>query len=243
MISFKTNIISIYGDKGKAWLDALPKLVEEISSKWRLSDLQPVNNLSYNYVLSGFQGTQPIILKLGLDLEGFHREAATLRAFAGFGAMKVLDEHAGALLLERAVPGTSLKNHRDPSVLQIACQVAQKLHQAPRPEGSFPYIRDWLKALDHGPEFIATRTTEDVRHQIAAYLEKARHLRDKLLENSSEPVLLHGDLHPDNILQNGDDWVVIDPKGVIGPPIHEDGLSSWILKRTLNLWPTFLPLI
>ena len=33
--------------------------------------------------------------------------------------------------------------------------------------------------------------------------------------------MLHGDLHHDNILQNGDDWVVIDPKGVIGEPAYE----------------------
>ena len=38
---------------------------------------------------------------------------------------------------------------------------------------------------------------------------------------SSKPVLLHGDLHHDNILQNGDGWVVIDPKGVIGEPAYE----------------------
>ena len=34
-------------------------------------------------------------------------------------------------------------------------------------------------------------------------------------------VLLHGDLHHDNILQNGNDWLVIDPKGVIGEPEYE----------------------
>src|SRR5439155_2704170 len=66
----------------------------------------------------------------------------------------------------------------------------------------------------------SARTTEDIRDRIAVYLEKARYFRDNLLENSV-PVLLHGDLHPENILQNGKDWVVIDPKGVIGPPIHE----------------------
>ena len=34
-------------------------------------------------------------------------------------------------------------------------------------------------------------------------------------------VLLHGDLHKDNILSNGKDWLIIDPKGVIGSPINE----------------------
>lgn len=71
MKTFEANIISIYGNKEKAWFEALPKLVEEITTNWGLSDLQVINNLSYNYVLSGFQGTQPIILKLVLMRKGF----------------------------------------------------------------------------------------------------------------------------------------------------------------------------
>ena len=67
MNQLESNIINIYGERGKAWLVDLPILVKQIASKHHLTDLQPVNNLSYNYVLSGFQGTQPIILKLGLD--------------------------------------------------------------------------------------------------------------------------------------------------------------------------------
>jgi streptomycin 6-kinase len=64
------------------------------------------------------------------------------------------------------------------------------------------------------------------------YLQKARYLRDQLLQSSEQDALLHGDLHHDNILQNGDDksrrssksedgWVVIDPKGVIGERAYE----------------------
>jgi streptomycin 6-kinase len=34
--------------------------------------------------------------------------------------------------------------------------------------------------------------------------------------------LLHGDLHHDNILQNGKDWLVIDSKGVIGESAYEE---------------------
>lgn len=57
MKTFKTNFISIYGDKGRAWLAAFLKLVEEILPQWKLPTLQPVSNLSYNYVRSGFQDT------------------------------------------------------------------------------------------------------------------------------------------------------------------------------------------
>ena len=54
-----------------------------------------------------------------------------------------------------------------------------------------------------------------------ASLKKARKLRDQLLKTAEPAVLLHGDLHHDNILQNGYDWLVIDPKGVIGEPVYE----------------------
>jgi streptomycin 6-kinase len=67
MHTFQSNISNIYGEKGKAWLDELPRLITAISSKHGLRDLKAVTNLTYNYVLSGFQGDNPIILKLGLD--------------------------------------------------------------------------------------------------------------------------------------------------------------------------------
>ncbi len=72
-----------------------------------------------------------------------------------------------------------------------------------------PYIKDQLKALDK--EWDLPKT----------YLQKARKLRDELLQNSEPQILLHGDLHHENILQNGKQWLVIDPKGVIGYPINE----------------------
>jgi streptomycin 6-kinase len=63
-------------------------------------------------------------------------------------------------------------------------------------------------------------------------LNKAKHLREDLLKSTTKEVLLHGDLHHDNILKNGDSksrrssksedgWLVIDPKGFIGDPAFE----------------------
>lgn len=195
MTTFHSNIISIYREKGKAWLNELPELVRAISSKLGLHDLKAVTNLTYNYVLSGFQGEKPIILKLGLDSEGLAREAFTLKRFAGRGAVKVLIEDNGMLLLERAVPGASLKRYfpdREQESIEIACGVIKKLHKARIPEHHyFPHIQDWLAALDKDcliPD---------------GYLQKARKLRDQLLQTSEADVLLYGDLHHDNILQNG----------------------------------------
>jgi len=213
VVTFQSNIINIYGEGGKAWLNALPELVSAISSKLDLRDLKEVTNLTYTYMLSGFQGDNPIIVKLGLDNEALAREAFALKCFSGCGAVKVLAEDNGMLLLERAVPGTSLKCYfpdREQESIEIACRVVKKLHQANIPSvHNFPHIKNWLTALDKDWS-IADE-----------HLQKARKLRDQLLQTSETDVLLHGDLHHDNILQNGEDWLAIDPKGVIGEPAYE----------------------
>jgi len=105
MTAFESNIINIYGEKGRRWLEHLPNLVTQLANTYGLSNLKPVEALSYNYVLTGFQGSKAVILKLGLDIDGFKREAAALMAFEGSGVVEVLSEKTGLLLVECAVPG------------------------------------------------------------------------------------------------------------------------------------------
>jgi streptomycin 6-kinase len=54
-------------------------------------------------------------------------------------------------------------------------------------------------------------------------------VKDFFAENHS-PVLMHGDFHHYNILSSERGWLVIDPKGVIGPAGYEVGpfmLNPW----------------
>lgn len=202
---FECNIIGVYGEKGRAWLAQLPSQLSHYKHLWGLSQLNHVENITYNYVLKGFQGKNPIILKISLDDKALDREANALEAFKGYGAVAILDRDKHALLLQRAVPGMSLKSN-----VAVACDVAKKLHRASFKESDFPHIEDWLDTLDKHWNIPAQ------------HLVKARQLKRELLANNrTQPVLLHGDLHQDNILSNGTDWLVIDPKGVIGFPINE----------------------
>ena len=214
MSTFENNIINIYREGGKEWLKGLPEQVRQLELLWGLSSLAPLENLTYNYVLSGLQGDIPIILKLGPNASDLGREANALDAFKSFGGVSVLDRQDNALLLQRALPGQPLKGYPLKNGIKnigIACQVVKKLHQAPLPkDGNFPHIQDWLSTLDKDWGFPGN------------YLQEARTLKKQLLHTSTElTVLLHGDLHQDNILAHGDDWLVIDPKGVIGFPINE----------------------
>jgi streptomycin 6-kinase len=212
---FSENIIKMYGAKGKSWLDELPKIVEWLGVLWNLHDLKVHENLSYNYVVEGLQNKQAIILKIGLDTTSVKNEIAALTAFQGHGVVNLLntDLDQNALLLERAIPGHTLKNlfpHDDARATNIACNMIDLLHKAPIPRKyDFPILTEQLKILDQDWELPKQ------------YLLKARTLKNTLLKSASLPVLLHGDLHYDNILSHNDDWIIIDPKGVIGDPIFD----------------------
>lgn len=217
-MTFEKNIISLYGQAGQEWLDNLPNLVEQLSINWNLSNLKIVNNLSYNYVLSGFQKNTPIILKLFFDKVALEKEASALKYFDGHGCVKLLykDVNLGALLLEQIVPGTSLKSlfpTDDQKAIEITCKVIKDLQNAvPKNLDGFKNISEWLSILDQD---------WDIPKE---YLEKARSLSEKLLATTKNQILLHADLHHENILLNEQgSWLAIDPKGVVGDPVFEVG--------------------
>ena len=233
--TFKNNIINIYGDEGRKWITDLPRMVNDIALCWNLSNLNPVKNLSYNYVLSGFQERRPIVLKLSLDTKALNKEATALKAFKGYGAVDIIDQTDGALLLECATPGSSLKHlfpNRETEAIVIACEAIEKLHGVPIiNQNGFSTINDWLTALDKPCE------------QLGQSLIKARTLRNELLNTMDAPILLHGDLHHDNILAHDNNWKVIDPKGVIGELSYEVGCFIRNPLDTLPNHPDSLKII
>ena len=62
--NLKQNIIKIYGAEGRQWLDSLPDITAKIANEHNLYELTPVKNMTFNYVASGYQNDNPIILKI-----------------------------------------------------------------------------------------------------------------------------------------------------------------------------------
>ncbi|KIE04463.1 hypothetical protein NF27_HQ00010 [Candidatus Jidaibacter acanthamoeba] len=87
MNTFEHNIKSIWGKKGSSWLNSLPRLSADCAKQWGLSELTPLKNLSHNYILSGYQDSVPIILKIGLDIKQTDREANALKFYNGKGCI------------------------------------------------------------------------------------------------------------------------------------------------------------
>lgn len=211
---FRKNTIAIYGHRGIIWLQNLPQALAELSAKWNLSEFNSVDNMTFNYVTRAIQGNQKVILKLSLEYNLLHQEMSALKHFAGYGAVNIINYEDGALLLESVQSGNSLKNtyYDSCTKVQICCELAQCLHKVKLPiDYSFPSFHASLSVLDHEWSLPLQ------------YLECARNLRDHLLSNpyNEKLVLLHGDLHHDNILSNTNSWRVIDPKGVVGFPVNE----------------------
>jgi len=211
--NLKQNIIKIYGAKGRQWLDSLPEIIAKIAGEHNLSGLTPVNNMTFNYVASGYQNDNPIILKIGMNSKALTKEASCLKAFALASVAEVIADDTNMIIMQRAVPGSTLKAHfpdNDIDATKILCASIKELHKASIPENhNFFSLSELFKTLDQ---------KLDIPDEI---LNKAKHLREDLLKSTTKEVLLHGDLHHDNILKNGDNWLVIDPKGFIGDPAFE----------------------
>lgn len=52
-------------------------------------------------------------------------------------------------------------------------------------------------------------------------MHKAKQLKLNLLNSLKNEYLCHGDLHLENIIQNRNEWLAIDPKGIIGEMAFE----------------------
>ena len=235
MVKLTQLIISTYKEAGKKWLDNLPSLLGKISDSWNLLDLSIYENLSWHYVAKGFYNHTPIVLKVGCNLLNLQKEVAALRCFSSNSCVKVLifSEEYGAILLERAIPGTSLKEQLSDSSesIKIACNVAFKLKENQK-KTAFPFdtVQNLLKNLDQSWNLPQE------------WLFLARKLKEELLICSPQPHLIHGDLHRENIISHGNSWVAIDPKGYIGslynevwPFIHEPEKEIPLAAKHLNL--------
>jgi streptomycin 6-kinase len=230
MAEFIDNITGIHGEVGRKWLNNLDDIVANLAQRWNLRDLKPFDNLKFNYALYGFQNDAPIVLKIGLEYELLEKEANILKFFENHGAMELIDSTEGALLLRRAVPGNSLMEYfldsKDESI-EIAANVIQKLHS--RHEISLNGISKEFTPLEELLNDLHKKC--DIPDH---FILKAQRIAGHLLKTTTQQTVMHGDLHHDNILRDGDGWKIIDPAGVVGEPVYE--IASFMINPIDKIW-------
>ena len=221
--NFKKSLIYSRGEEGKKWLDELPDIVEKLSERWQLEIFSPFT-LSYNYVcpVKRIDGS-PAVLKLEFTTEKARTEFEALKIFDGDGVVKILEEDSGskALLLERALPGISLKSVKeDQKRTEIMIGIMKRLRKPAPKKHELIFIEDWGKSFErHRKQF--NGGTGPFKKYV---FEKAEKTFFALAASQKEKVLLHGDLHHGNILSaEREPFLAIDPKGIVGEAEYEVG--------------------
>ena len=169
-----------------------------------------------------------------LKIQDPHREseheAAALRLWDGDGAVRLLahDPERRALLLERCVPGTPLSAVGREEALGVLVQLLPRLWKPAR--SPFRPLAEeaawWAENLPVERE-ASGRLYE--RRLLDAALAALRDLRP----TQGEQVLLHQDLHGDNVLAaQREPWLVIDPKPLAGE--REFGLAPIVRSSELG---------
>ncbi len=243
--SFIDTIRKAFKEDGEKFLAVLPALVDEFSERWGLTDVQPVPNLSFNFVAfakhpypSGTMSTTPpqshgsalgeVILKMGVPNNELRSEIAALKLFNGNGACQLLesDEERGVFLLERLNPGTMLAELEDDDErTHIAVDVMQRLWRIAPEKNNFIQLSDWFDELKTvRPKFDGGTGPfpKELFERVESFLPE--------LFADEDVKLIHGDFHHFNILKSERGWLIIDPKGVIGPAGYEVGplmINPW----------------
>ena len=224
--SLARTMREMYGAEGEAWLRDLPALLDAYARRWSITILPPFPNLVYNYVAPALTADgAPAVFKLGMPDGEARDQIAALRIFDGRGIARLLagDAEGGALLIERLLPGTSLVQlapEDDEAATAIAAEVMRALWRPAPAEHTFPTTEEWADGLARlRAEFGGGTGPFDAR-----LVERAERLFAELHASAGAPMLLHGDLHHDNILSaEREPWLAIDPKGVVGEPAFEVG--------------------
>jgi streptomycin 6-kinase len=184
--------------------------VQAAAERWSLTLGEPFVQGAAGYTTrAALADGTPVVLKVADPHRESEHEADALELFDGDGAIRLIarDEPRHVLLLERCVPGTPLRALDQDAALDVLIGLLPRL---------------WKPA---GPPF---HTLVDEAAWWADYLPTTWHGESRLLDaalsalrelppTQGEQVLLHQDLHGDNVLAaEREPWLVIDPKPLLG---------------------------
>jgi streptomycin 6-kinase len=222
-----TNLIDVMreDDERHPWVAALPDVVADLAKRWSLSvgaPFQPGGECSWVAPVRASAG-QRLVLKVGWQHPEARDEAAGLHEWAGRGAVRVHATQAfgetNALLLERCLPGTTLRERPEPEQDTVVAALLPRLWSAEPAADAFRPLQVMCDQWADGFEAkLACRKLDTDPGIVRAGLELWR----ALPATSERHVLLATDLHAGNILAaQREPWLVIDPKPYVGDPSYD----------------------
>lgn len=188
-----------------------------VAERWRfIAEGEPFETHS-SWLRYGKCDGVPCVLKIYKPGSDEEPSARFLQIYKGCGVVRVIESANDAILLERAVPGTPLRalctEGRDDEATHILCDIIGRM-QATRAS-----TEEWPGLAEKSAHYAHYKPVGRLTRSI---IERAAETFRALCNSQREPVLLHGDLHHENILHDDTrGWLAIDPKGVVAELAYE----------------------
>jgi streptomycin 6-kinase len=219
------RLLTRFGARVEPWWERLPGAIADLAERWDLVVGEAVGRGNTSLVVRCRRADgRPAMLKLTPDAKLGRQEATALRRWESSGRVPLVwgdDATLGALLLEAIAGETPLSERRVAVELDEVANLIGELHRS-----GAPVVADGWATLAERVEFIFEHWIERHRRrgEVATRavpvdrLQRGHQLARALAANPGEPVLLHGDLHPSNVLDGGAlrGLVAIDPRPCVG---------------------------
>lgn len=221
----RDRLLVRFGARVTPWWDQLPEVLAELAERWELVVGDAVGRGNTSLVVRCRRADgRTAVLKLTPDPELGSAEASALQGWESSGRVPLVwgyDPPSGALLLEAIPNETPLSELGTAVELAEVANLINGLHRCAAPGAA-----DGVVSLAERVEFIFeywierhARRGEAVTHAVPVdRLRRGHELARALVADAGVVVLLHGDLHPGNVLHGGAarGLVAIDPRPCVG---------------------------
>ncbi|WP_410870070.1 aminoglycoside phosphotransferase family protein [Nocardia sp. A7] len=243
-VEVEETVRTVFGQAGARWIDGLPGVVADLATRWGLSELStPFRGGTHAYVAAAQRADRSwAVLKVPMVDEENRAEASALHVYAGDGAVQLLDfdPDSGALLLERARPGTELLNQpgfpslegrpENAAKVAFACGLYRRLR---RPAGAvpvgfppFPLATEVVTGLRGRLDEPNSALVELLSDQLRDHVD---HWCTELAEPDGPLLIVNRDTHLGNIVASErEPWLLIDPKPCLGEAAFDAGFLLMI---------------
>jgi streptomycin 6-kinase len=234
-----------------SWLDTLTDQVRDLCQRWDLTVEAPFEPGGQgSWVAPARRSTQAgsgaeLVLKIGWRHPESEHEAEGLRIWGGTAAIRVYAAEKTAtsniLLLERCLPGTTLKTSvPDHEQDLVVADVLRSLWINPpaahglRPLAELAEL--WAGAFDANYDPTVSKLDAGLaRTASAMFRDLAR------ADTGIDQVMLCTDLHAENILASQrQSWLVIDPKPYVGDPAYDIFQHLFNCRSRFQAYPAVL---
>lgn len=209
-------------EASERWLEHAAARAEELFEAWGLVPDQVLSGGSESLCVKCGGPDGETVLKIPASIAGGAAEVAALRAWSGDGAARVLrSDPVDNAMLMNFLGWVGAGSYTTAEVVDLA----DRLHRADTTGHAFPSV-DANLARRIG--WAADRFAEPGHDRAQADLVLVEKVLSELVYDEGEPVLVHGDLQPKNLIVSDHGLTVVDPLPALGPALFD--VAMWLVK-------------